>query len=406
MESFGPDLILSKSKGQHKFYKFMIFSVFFACSFRQLRLIPILSPTDIFLIGAFLLIILNQELRSEFIKYTKYIVMGSFFFVYFMISSFLVSKAPLESTMNYLKIFFAFLCLPLTISIFFQFFKNGKLLFEAFLLGSLSAIIFGIFSGNQQVVQDRTLGFTGHPVYNGILISLSISIVISNFQSNSFLKILHLLILPVLIYAFFQTASSTGLVIILSSMSFALIQLLRQKRFFLFVFLITLSTLLGILIWNSPEFSLTKKRLLLALNPSRGFSLINSSGVSTLDGRKLSIIEGWIKIKSNLFFGHGLDVYGTNTSINLQPHNFLVLAWLSGGIVLFLLAIIFTIVSIRFLYFASKLGATLETNVIIGSLIALMSCPLIYERSILAPLLLAIFSISHRKADLVKRAIF
>jgi hypothetical protein len=376
----------------------MTLGLFFTCSFRQLRLIPNLAPSDICLIGAFLSIMVNHKMRSEIRKNIYLVLSGILFLTYFILDSFLVSSAPLESSINYIKIFFAFVCLPIVIQVFFQIYIDAKVLYGAFVLGSLSAIIFGYIVGNQ-VVQDRSLGFTGHPVYNGILISLGISIVISNFQALPILKISQFLISGFLLYAFFQSASSTGLLIICTSLFIKLLGYLRERKFFLFSFAIGISAIVGTAIWSSSQFVFTKSRLLLALNPSHGFSISNSSGTSTLEGRKLSITEGWLKIKSNPLFGHGLDVSGTNTSINLQPHNFLVLAWLSGGIILFGLAIVFTIYALCFFIIGFRLGASLEVNVIFGSLIAFMSCPLIYERSILAPLFLALYSIRQRKRE-------
>jgi hypothetical protein len=80
------------------------------------------------------------------------------------------------------------------------------------------------------------------------------------------------------------------------------------------------------------------------------------------------------------------------TSVALEPHNFFLIGWQTGGIVLFILTVVVFIYSCIYFFKSISRKATLEASMIAGSWIALLSGPLVYERSILAPLFLALLS--------------
>lgn len=384
-------------KRHNNLTKFLMAGLFFSCSFRQARFFPILAPQDIFLLAASLLILVHKFEDYRIKNFSRYVLLVLFLFLYFALNSLLVSINPGDSIVNYLKVIFAFVLLPVAVWGFVQNADDVRNLYWAFVAGVIVSSGIDIFFASG-IAEGRSSGFTGHPVFNGILIAFAITIVMASKYETRLLMLGGYAVNGFLLFAFTKTASLTGLIIILSSLGLNIMINFHFRRIFQTLVFLIIAIYTLTLIWNAAFFSFTKSRLLLTFSPRTGFSTNSISGTSTVEARWFSIKESWIRIQDSPIFGHGLDPAGRITAVNLEPHNFFVLAWQTGGIILLLLAIVFFFISMHFFWQAFIQKATREMSLIFATWIALFSSPLIYERSVLTPIFLAFVSLQYHLA--------
>ena len=382
--------------------RLLMFGVFFTCSFRDVRFISFLSLQDILLFTVLFPLYFGLLESSKRKKLNIYLIISFFILLIFLCQSLMTSISPMESIFNYLKIFVAFALLPSAIWIFVHKIEDSYLLFLGYLSGvfisCLNSLIFKLGGSSGS----RISGLSGHPVFFGILTATAIVIALSIEYRTKQSKFLSFIPIAVFAYAMVLSASSTGLVIVVSGLAVKiLITLMKQKFLSL---LITMTTLLtgGILVWNANFFSYSKARLLLSLDPQSGYSTNQISGISTFEARIFSLKYAWERIQDSPIVGHGLDTQGRVTSIGLEPHNMLFLSWQTGGLLLLALAIFFLHISLKYFILAIKLKFELGIAVILVTWLGLMTEPLIYERSILAPLFLVFITLNFES---VKRRI-
>lgn len=395
-------------KKPHIFTKISIFCVFFFCTFRQLRFIEALSLSDFFVITALFLMLFDNSFELKSSIKTKFVLIVLFILAYFSLTSILVAEDPISSATNFIKIAFAFIILPFVIKSFMKVSYQPSKLYWAYVAGTIVAGLIDIFFPQTQI-GERASGFTGHPVYNGILTSIAISIVLIYEYKNSIYRIFGYMILPLLIYILLQSVSVTGILIICTTLVIWITFSFRFGNIRRVIPLVILILMSVSYVWNSAFFLPTKNRILLNFNPKTGYSLNASSGISTVDARLFSITEGWVRIQESWIFGHGLDSAGRLTSVNLEPHNIFILGWQTGGILLLFLGILFFLFSLLLFFKAYKLRAHLEASMICSTWISLLSSPLIYERSILPTFFVAIYSIQRvlkQKISVISKPVF
>ncbi len=376
--------------------------VFFSCAFRDFRIISFLSPQDIFLLISFFPLYFGWSNSFKGSKLNFYLISAIFLFFLLILNSLLVSENSTESIFNYLKVFVAFVILPLVIRFYVQDFIEIYFLLHAYLFGALISCSVTLFLEFGESNNGRASGFTGHPVFFGIMIATCIMIALTMGYRTPKRRILNFIYIAFLLYSLSLSASSTGLVIILTGTGALLILNLLQGKILTSIGSALSVVLIGILVWNADFFDYTRSRLLVSLNPQTGFNTSGASGTSTLEARVISVEYGWERIKESPLFGHGLDALGRQTSINLEPHNMIVLAWQAGGIVLLVLSIIFLAISIKYLILAVRKRLALGIVVILATWLGLMTQPLIYERSVLAPLFLVFAALNLLKVENTK----
>ncbi len=142
--------------------------------------------------------------------------------------------------------------------------------------------------------------------------------------------------------------------------------------------------------WNLDVFAYSRTRLFQSLNPSTGFSTNAVSGTSTLEARIFSVKYGWERILDSPIFGNGMDDSGRITDLNLEPHNFFVIGWQSGGLLVLSALIIFSAFSFKALLSALLRNEFPKIIIILVTWLALLTSPLLYERSVITPLILVI----------------
>lgn len=372
---------------ESKLSSFFIAGVFFSCAFRDIRFVSFLSPQDIFLIAAFISLYLSYPpCRSKW-KMNQFLLLGIFVFIVFAVFSFLVSRDPVESSFNYAKVYVAFIILPSAIWMFVNNFEDISFLIWSYLSGILfsCAITLLFYPGIDSV---RASGFSGHAVFFGMLTSTGIVIVLGKSHKKFRVQVLAFSVVCLASFALAQSESSTGLVNIAVALLAILIMNIRQRRFLISMRFWILSVMFFIIAWNSEFLTTAKSRLYITFHPQTGYSTNRISGTSTIEARLYSVRFGWERIKDSLLFGHGLDTFGRSTSIGLEPHNFIVLAWQCGGVLLLFTALIFLFLSMKYFLIFFRNNYTLGVVVWLVTWLELMTEPLIYERSVLAPFFL------------------
>ena len=377
-----------------KWARLLMVGVFFSCSFRDLRFISFLSPQDILLFAALLPLYFGPLESYKRRKLNISLIASFLLLLIFSFQSLLSSANSIESIVNYLKVYVAFVLLPSATWIFVNKMEDITLLLWGYLSGvlisCLSTLILnlGVSSGS------RFSGLSGHPVFFGSLTATAIVITLSIKYRKKRTRILSFIPVIFFAYSMVRSASSTGLIIILAGLIvMILLDLFGQKLLTTFLSLVIFIPA-GILIWNANFFSYTKARLLLSLNPQTGFSTNRISGTSTFEARMYSLKYAWERIQDSPVIGHGLDIQGRITSIGLEPHKMCFLSWQTGGVRSLALSTFFLYISFRYFVLAAKLKFSLGIVVIITTWLQLMTQPLIYERSVLSPLFLVFIALN------------
>ena len=374
----------------------MMVGVFFTCAFRDLRFISFLSPQDIFLFAALLPLYFGPLESRKRRKLNIYLAASFSLLLIFFCASLLTSANPIESIFNYLKVYVAFALLPSAIWIFVKKIEDAYMLFWGYLSGVLISCLSSLLPKISSSGGSRVSGLSGHPVFFGTLTATAIVIALSIEYKTQRTKFLSFIPIIFFAYGLVLSASSTGLVIVLFGLTVIILMNLFGRKLIATIMTMIIVIIGGILVWNANFFSYSKERFLLSLNPQTGFSTNRISGTSTFEARIYSIKYAWERIQDSPIIGHGLDAEGRLTSIGLEPHNMFILSWQTGGVLLLTLAIFFLYISLKYFVLAIKLKFKLGVVVIIVTWLALMTEPLIYERSILAPLFLVFIALNSK----------
>ncbi len=373
------------------FTKILFFGIFLTAPFRDARFIDFLSIQDILIITRLSIMLLGVYGKKS-INGRHFLILGIFFFIFCVLQSFLIAVEPIESSINSLKFVLTFFLLPVVFINDCQDRSTFNIAIWCFIIGSVISSLASILVSTTSGISngDRVSGFAGHPVFFGILSGLALSIALVSFPKTLILQIFHVLGIATIAYALALSASSTGfsfivltffVIIFRDLFSLKIGRLLR----------ITIFCLLSLLaFWNLDIFAYSRARLFQSLNPSTGFSTNAVSGTSTLEARVFSIRYGWEKILESPIFGNGMDVSGRITDVNLEPHNFFIIGWQSGGILVLSVMIIFSFFSFKALLSAVQKNELANIIIILVSWLALLTSPLLYERSVITPLVLVL----------------
>lgn len=371
--------------------KILFFGIFFTAPFRNARFIDFLSIQDILIITRLTVLLLGVASKRN-ISGRNFLILGTFFLIFCVLQSFLIAVEPVESSINGLKFVLTFFILPFVFINDCQDGSTFNIAIWSFIIGSAISSFASILVSTTSGISkgDRVSGFAGHPVFFGILSGLALSIALVNFPKRRILQVFHLLGIAIVAYALSLSASSTGfsfivltffLIIVRAFFSLHLGRLLRVTTF-------CLLSLLAF--WNLDVFAYSRARLFQTLNPSRGFTTNAVSGTSTLEARIFSVKYGWERILESPIFGNGMDVSGRITDVNLEPHNFFVIGWQSGGLLVLSAMIIFSVFSFKALFSALLKNEFPKIIIILVTWLALLTSPLLYERSVITPLILVI----------------
>lgn len=372
------------------FKRILLYSVFFFAPFRDLRVLSILSIQDISILLLFIMVIFDIQVRPLKSLITNFLLLSIFLTIVITLQSSIVASDPISSALNVMKIFLTFCLLPIVILYFQPIRSELETLLKCFIFGAgtscFGAILFD--NGLDFNTSGRSSGFAGHPVFFGILTGMAISfaIVFLFLDKRHFLTMFPSVIVMTL--GLTLSASSIGIflpIVALLIILFNDLTRLNLRRLTLGLIFLTLS---AYAFMNFQIFAFSKSRLLQTLNPTAGFSTNRISGTSTLQARVVSIQSGFEKIGHSPILGNGFDSAGRVTSVNLEPHNFLILAWQTGGIIVLCLAIILVVISIMSGLRAVQARMVLDLTVLSTSWFALLTSPLLYERSVVTPLLL------------------
>lgn len=376
---------------EFSFTNFLFFGIFLTAPFRNARFIDFLSIQDIFIITRLsLLFLVAGGTKSR--KSLHFLILGTFFLIAFVLQSFLIALNPSESAVNGLKFVLTFFLLPIVFMNDCKDRKTFDIAIWAFIIGSVISSVASIFSSTTSGVSngERVSGFAGHPVFFGILSGLALSIALVSFPKTLFFQIFHVLGITTVAYALVLSASTTGfsfialtffVIMFKNLFSLQIGRFLRNTTFFL----------ISLLAFSKIDFfAYSRSRLYQSLNPSTGFSTNAVSGTSTLESRFLSIKYGWDRVLESPILGNGMDVSGRITEINLEPHNFFIIGWQSGGVLVLSVMLVFSLFSLKALISAFRKKEFREITIILVSWLALLTTPLLYERSVITPLVLVL----------------
>ena len=371
-----------------KIIKIIIIGIFSLGSVRNFRILPLLSPQDYFIILGFLFVVTKVKISQYWQSYL--FSLGFLLLTIFVMTSY-KSLNHSENIINILKVFFTWGVLPLVI--FYTVTSRNLFQFalDASIAGGTFFALISLINSNSDFHNGREESFSGHPVFFGIILTLALVNLPYAYTSYHLKQIFRATSAVVLGLAILKTGSGTSVVIITLSIILNMLLNRRLGTFLKRLLFILIMLPMFIWLWEAPILSLVKSRVSLILNPRVGYSMNSNSGISTLEARWLSLKYSWSLIRDNPIFGYGLDQAGRITSIDLEAHNTLVLAWQSGGI---LFAIFFLVIfgysGFQF-FVAMKKGAEFTSVNILTSLVVFMSEPLIYERVVVPLFMLTIF---------------
>jgi O-antigen ligase len=265
------------------------------------------------------------------------------------------------------------------------------LLLYSFISGStLSCLLTFVFKIGA-ASNGRSSGLAGHPVFFGALTATaSIMTLQVPFQSQA-MKFLRYPIFFFLLYSLSLSASSTGFVVVSIGILGLFLKNIFQLKILKAVTGLSIGLIAAIFFMKSSLFELSRKRFSTALHPSSGFSTDATSGTSTFQSRLYSIKSSWVRIQDSPILGHGLDSFGRLTQVQLEPHNIFFLAWQTGGLLLFVIILLFGLISTKYFVIASVERQFLPLILILTGWLVLITEPLIYETSVLAPIYLGFF---------------
>jgi hypothetical protein len=293
----------------------------------------------------------------------------------------MVSDDPFQSTVNILKCLNCYLFLPLVLLFLVQLKGNFQLGIYSYISGAVASSIITLlgFTGSSTSVS-RISGFAGDPVMYSILLSFAVCYLMSD--TSLILKIplvLRLLALAIIFIEILKTGSGSGLVIVVLAVFFARI-VLRTRRtgqrtlFIDFGILI----LLG-LAWTSNFANTTKERIEMIINPRTGYSLSTSSGHSTIESRIVSIQHAITQISEHPILGSGFSFSAQLTDLGFQPHNYFILAWLTGGVLLLSCTLVFLAWNIKRFLISCKRKDLMVVTTQAGTFFALMTNPILWD---------------------------
>lgn len=361
------------------------FLLFFLVPFSALRPVTYASLQDLFI--CFLFVILSLRQRDRLWRYER---LG--FAVLFLTFVSLISIQDVESLehhfYNTAKIACTFILFPYCI---FVLGKEVKIWFVGnlgFISGVLVSAIVALL--NEQANYDRFTGLSGHAVLQGFLSALAATLLLLSFSPNSvYLKYLQFAIFLFFLWCVSKTVSVTSVLVLVMGLGMYIFQE-KDKRTQVKLgrksLIITIIVLLSI---QTGWFSATGQRYYEQLKPSRSVSLQGWSGQSTIQIRQLTYSEAFREIKQRPLTGKGFDLSGQYLDIGFQPHNLLLLAWLSGGLLFFLTCTVVLVLISKLFFLALRVRRNDCALAFGATILIYMTSSVFYESAVPALALLA-----------------
>jgi len=375
----------------HAQSKFELLSLSLICAlpfYRSVRFVTYASLQDILVIIIFIWIVL-----TKFAFYRKYLVLMylAFFITSILVlQTLLVSDDSYGSIVNIMKCVNTYVFLPLVLKYLTREINSHKYAILSYTgSASVSSIISLLFASPGASSPERVSGYAGDPVIYSILLSFAVCVLLSNFPIILRMSIiLRFLLLSLLILEILRTGSGSGLAIVLIAVIAPRIIPRKAKvsRDSVLVYFGTLMLLA--MFWNSVFASKTKDRISTILNPRTSYSTEVRSGQSTIESRLLSFRYAMDQIRESPILGHGFSFDSQLTVLGLQPHNYFVLAWLTGGAILLICTILLSLQFSKVALLSYFRGNTLTFTILAGGFFALMTQPFLWDTGFFTPLFL------------------
>lgn len=302
-----------------------------------------MSLEDFAIILAFLFIVIFEFHWLQ--KYSAQLLLTLFFTLILFLQSAYVSLDVYRSLVNLCKVVNCFVLFPIVLLYLFKDKRNIVIAKRSYLFSSiLSSLIFVL--NNSVSLDQRVSSYSGDPVMYSFLLGFAFIIVLFSDKTlfGKFFFFRPILIV-IFVFQILLTGSGSGIAILF--LAFTVKLFFAQTPFNFGKFALKLNFLILSIwaLWTSPLSTLTKDRLYAISNPRTHYDLSAGAGQSSLEARVLSIKYAWASLQDSLIFGRGFYVGDQVTEIGLQPHNFLVLCWLTGGMLGLILSLIFFIQS-------------------------------------------------------------
>jgi hypothetical protein len=181
-----------------------------------------------------------------------------------------------------------------------------------------------------------------------------------------------------LILEILRTGSGSGLAIILIAVIAQRIMPRKANASRESVLIYFGTLMLFAMFWNSAFASKTRDRISLILNPRASYATQAGTGQSTIESRLLSIKYAMDQIS----FDSQLTVLG------LQPHNYFILAWLTGGAIFLICTLLLSLQFSKVALLSYFRGDTLTFTILLGAFSALMTEPFLWDTGFFTPLLM------------------
>jgi O-antigen ligase len=247
----------------------------------------------------------------------------------------------------------------------------------------------------------RVGGTVGHPVFLGILFAFAMIFSLSSsLHEISGWKLFRFVLLPFFAFIVIKTQSGTALLVLGVGILCWIIQIFLSES--------KISTKILLLVLSAFGLSSLKiyletlqiyQRFFFNLTSTRTSDLIASSSDSTLAIRWQTIKFGWDKIKQAPILGNGLDLSGQFNLSGMQPHSIFLLAWQTGGLLLFFGSLFFFFDGIVRLVTSLSNKMIVPLTVIMGTWMSFFSNPFFYDVSFISPYYLGIFMIRCNKKE-------
>jgi hypothetical protein len=375
-------------RAQSKF-ELLILSLICALPFyRSIRFVTYLSLEDILVIIIFIWIVL-----TKYAFYRRYLV--QFFFAFFItfilvVQTLLVSVDSYGSVVNIMKCVNTYVFLPLVIKYLTREINSRKYAILSYTGSACVSSIISLLGTSPGIISPgRVSGYAGDPVMYSILLSFAVCILLSNFPIIlSISVILRFLLLSLLILEILRTGSGSGLAIILIAVIAQRIMPRKANASRESVLIYFGTLMLFAMFWNSAFASKTRDRISLILNPRASYATQAGTGQSTIESRLLSIKYAMDQIRESPILGHGFSFDSQLTVLGLQPHNYFILAWLTGGAIFLICTLLLSLQFSKVALLSYFRGDTLTFTILLGAFSALMTEPFLWDTGFFTPLLM------------------
>lgn len=389
--------IVTATKTQNWNEALLLFVICFLPFFRGIRFVTFLALQDVLVLTVVIWIFL-----AKFSFYKKYIPAFALTFLVtgvLILQTFIVSDDTFHSTVNILKCLNCYLFLPLVLLYLSRLENAYQFGVSGFIFGAIFSSLVSILGVNGLLVSSsRVSGYAGDPVMYSILLSFALCYLISNDASILKWTIASRLVAILLIsIEILRTGSGSGIAItglgVFITRVFFRAQSMRRKTSFMDFGIVMILWI----VWKSDFANTTKERIQIILNPKTSYSMSTSSGHSTIESRILSIKHAFVMIRERPILGRGFSLNAQLTDLGIQPHNYFVLAWLTGGLLLLSCTLLFLCFNLKLMLISLRYRDSIVIITQIATFFALMSEPILWDCGFFTALMLLL--VKNRKLN-------